>query len=237
MAVIDQIKALTKQLLPTGRAWWQPIGGNFQKLLNGLQASEARAYADACVILNNILPDNNNFTTDDATAWEKRLGLITNTLVSLSDRKEAIQRKMAHPGTIKARQNYLYLQGQLQAAGFNVYVYENRFRDYFYDYVTKTPTQFSSLPFPTVSIEYSDYLEYGDEEYGQGYTNKVANHVEQSLDDFFDIGPSYRETFFIGGATPGSWAIVDANRKDEFRQLILKIKPTQTVAFLLVYFY
>lgn len=236
MATLDKIKALTKQLFPTGRAFWVPVGGVFEKLLNGLQASEARAYDDAVSILNSAIPDNDSFSTDDATAWEKRLGMITNPSVQLSDRKQAIQRKMAHPGLIPARQNYLYLQGQLQAAGFDVYVYENRFPDYFAGYVTKTPAEFSVLPYPLTQSQHGQF-QHGQRNHGANFSNRVINHIDEDLDRNFNTGPTYRSTFFIGGPTAGSWAVVDANRKDEFRQTILKIKPVQEIAYLLIAFY
>lgn len=235
MAVLDQIISLTKQLLPSGRAFKVPIGGFLEKLLNGLHASEARAYADAVSILDSALPDNNNFTVTDCSDWEKRLGLITNPLVSLSDRKLAIKRKMAHPGLVLGRQNYLYLQGQLRAAGFDVYVYENRFADYFAGYITKTPTQFSIPVYPIISSQYGQ-INYGQKNYGGQYGNRVINSIDENLDLGFSTGPTFRSTFFIGGPTPGSWATVDANRKKEFRQLILRLKPTQMVAYLLCNF-
>lgn len=236
MTVTEKIKALTLQLYPTGLAFRVKPGSNFDKLIDGLNASEARAYADALSILDSAIPDNVNFTADDATAWEIRLGLITNDLVPLSDRKLAIQRKMNHPGTIPARQNFHYLEGQLQAAGFDVYVYENRFPDGFGGYTTKTPTVFSLLPYPIRNVQYGE-IQYGQGQYGGRWRNKVVNHIEESFDNAFGVGSNLRSTFFIGGSTPGSWVTVDVNRKDEFRQLILKIKPVQTVAFLLVYFY
>src|SRR5688572_11845637 len=127
MEILDKIKSLTKQLYPTGRVFKMPVGGFFEKLHNGLAESENRAYEDAVSILDSALPDNDKFTSADASSWEKRLGLITNTSVSLDDRKLSIIRKMAHPGSVKGRQHYLYLQGQLQAAGFDLNVYENRY--------------------------------------------------------------------------------------------------------------
>jgi len=237
MAIVDKIIKLTKQFLPTGRAFWVPKDGEEEKLIAGLAASEARAYSDAVSILSSAIPDNASFTADDAALWETRLGLITNTLVPLADRKLAIIRKMNHPGNIPARQNYLYLEGQLQAAGFDVYVYENRFPDGFGGYVTKTPTEFSLLPYPLGSIMYGDF-QYGDAQYGGAfYGNKIANSISESVDEGFYVGTNFRSTFFIGGPTPGSWGVVDYNRKDEFRQLVLKIKPVQAVAFLLLNFY
>src|SRR5688572_21021930 len=127
MSVLNKIQSLSKQLLPTGRAFKVPKDSYFQKLIDGLAESEQRAYDDALSILNSAIPDNDNFTADDATDWERRLGLITGDGVSLADRKLAILRKYNHPGEIKARQHYLFLQKQLRDAGFDVYVHENRF--------------------------------------------------------------------------------------------------------------
>lgn len=237
MAVINRIKTLTSQLFPTGRAFWKKYASDFDKLMSGLAASEARAYLDAISIKDSALPDNDNFTEDDASAWEIRLGLITNPLVALVDRKSAIRRKMNHPGTIKARQNYRYLQEQLQAAGFDVFVYENIFPDGFGGFVTKTPSAFSLLPFSSTSIQHGDF-QHADFQHGNiFYGDKIVNSVDIDGDKFFDLGFNLRSTFFIGGSSAGSWATVDYNRQLEFRQLVLKIKPVQTVAFLLINFY
>jgi len=225
---------LTRQLLPTGRAFKMAYGGTYWKLHNALSKSEARAFSDAISTLDSALPDNDNFTVDDATDWERRLGLITNPVLSLSIRKQAIIRKMNHPGTIKARQHYLYIQGQLQDAGFDVYVYENIFSDGMGGLVTKTPYAFSTPPYPTVSNRYSGNVQYGQIQYGGTPGNKIANSIYQSFDDSFNIGSNLWATFFIGGPTEGSWADVDASREIEFRELILKLKPRQMVGFLLI---
>lgn len=234
MSVRDKILALTNQLYPTGRAFKMTNGGTHWKLHNALSISEARAYEDALSILDSAIPDNDNFTAEDATQWEQRLGLITNPLVALSIRKQAIIRKMNHPGTIKARQHYLYIEGQLQAAGFDVYVYENLFDDGMGGYETQTPTDFSIPAYPIASQQHSDFVQHGDIQHGGSYGNKVVNNIYQTLDDSFDTGSDLFFTFFIGGSMAGSWADVDAEREAEFRQLILKLKPANTAAFLLV---
>jgi len=217
MALIDTILQITKQLYPTGRAFSIPINGAWEKLHAGLGASEVRAYNDAVAILNSILPDNDNFTTDDATDWERRLGLITNSAVSLSDRKLAIERKMNHPGTIKARQNYLYVQGQLQAAGFNVYVYE-------------TGSGASPVPFQL------GQRQLGQFQLGGKFIPMIVNYIDEDMDSTFNVGANTRSVFYIGGNPNGTYANVNVDRKDEFRQLVLKLKPTQTVAFILINF-
>lgn len=228
----EKILSLTKQLYPTGRAFKMPKLGYLDKFHNALAVSENQAYVDAVSILNSILPDNDGFTEDDATAWERRLGLITNTSVSLADRKLAIIRKINHPGTIPARQNYLYLQGQLQAAGFDVYVYENRFPDGFGGYETENPLTLSG-GVGGVSFQHGD-RQHGDFQHGGGFGNIVANYIDEDIDFLFDVGSNLKSTFFIGGTPIGTFANVPASRKAEFRQLILKIKPVQTVAFLFI---
>lgn len=198
--------------------------------MRGLNASEVRAYNDANSILDSALPDNDNFTADDATAWERRLGLITNTSVSLDNRKLAIIQKMNHPGNIPARQNFRYLERQLRAVGFDVYVYENRFPSG-YTYVTQDPITLSGGS--SNNNQHNDF-QHGDSQHGSGYTNIVVNYIDEDMDASFNIGDNLRSTFFIGGSPIGSFANVDASRKEEFRQLILKTKPVQTVAYLFI---
>lgn len=234
MSILSKILELTKLAYPTGRAFRITPGSDMEKLHTGLALSEARAYEDGLAILDSILPDNSNFTADDATDWERRLGLIYSPMVSLADRKLAIKRKMNHPGTIPARQHYLYLQGQLQAAGFNVYVYENRFALYPTGFETKNPLVVSS-GVGAYKFRHGQFL-HGQKQHGVMYNpfNRVINHIEESRDATFNVGNNLRYTFFVGGSPIGTFANVDVNRKDEFRQLILKIKPAQTVGFLFI---
>lgn len=229
---LPDILALTKQLYPTGIAFKMPKGGFFEKLHLALNESENRAYNAAYGLLDNILPDNANFTEADAYDWERRLGLITGLGVSLEDRKKAIKRKINHPGTIAARQHYLYIQGQLQAAGFDVYVYENRFPYGGGTYYTRSIYDVAGL-IGTNEFQYGEG-QYGDGQYGPTYGNIIANHIDEVQDQQFYITSNLRNTFFIGGNPLGSFANVNENRKAEFRQLILKLKPAQMIGYLLI---
>lgn len=234
MAISDTILKLTKQLYPTGRAFKMPFGGDFERLHKALAQSESRAYEDAFSILNSILPDNDLFTADDATDWERRLGLISNPAVPLVDRKLAISRKMAFPGTIKARSNYRFLQHELRAAGFDVYVYENRFDDGLGGYVTKTPAEAAGASYSQVQ---HGQVQHGNARHGVRFVNRVVNYIDESRDSLFDVGSNFRSTFFVGGPLAVgliTTANIDADRKEEFRQMILRIKPVQTVGFLIV---
>jgi len=225
---LKQISKLTRQLLPTGRAFGNKLNGINQKLFEATDENVALLNSDAYSVLDSILPDNAGFSADDATRWEQRLGMITNTAVSLADRKLAIIRKMNHPGTILARQSVDYLQDRLQAAGFDVYVYE---------YNGLTPAEPFGILAAGVAehatvVEHQTGLPHGDSGNGSVYKNTVANHISESLDQYFYVGTNFTRTFMISGNPLSSVANVDVNRKDEFRQLILKLKPAKSVAFL-----
>lgn len=246
----DRFIALTKQLYPTGRAFNIHSGSMIERLHEALSLSEESTYLDIVSTLDSILPDNANFTADDATLWEKRLGLITNELVPLQDRKDAIIRKLNHPGTIKARQNYKYIQDQLQLAGFNVWIHENP--DLYTpedalslngNYIQLGDAQLGDSQLGDVYSYYSslfDFVQLNDQQLGSFqlgeyiFTNKIANRINESLDSTFNVGSNLRATFFVGGETLGTFADVDVQRKDEFRQLILKLKPVQSIGFMFI---
>lgn len=227
MSVADKIFTLTKQLFPTGRAF--KISPD--KISRALAITQAQAYNAALSILDSALPDNTNFTPGDAKDWEHRLGLITNEFVSLDLRKQAIIRKMNHPGTIPARNNWRFLQNQLQAAGFGAFVYENRFDDGMGGYNTQSPEALSGV---VSSVKQYGQFQYGQAQYGGGNRSLVANHINEEIDFAFNVGSNLRSTFFIGGNPIGTSANIDIQRKDEFRQLILRVKPVQSIAFLFV---
>ena len=267
---------LTQRFYPKGRAFKIVSGSTKEKLHSALAESENDAYEDGLAVLDSILPDNPNFTAEDATDWERRLGLISNPFVLLSDRMLAIKRKINHPGTIPARQHYKYIEGQLQAAGFDVIVTENRF-----PLSPTLPTQMGlaemgvdemggdvANPDPygvidpysqTSQVEQMGLTEMGVGTMGGFYTINpfeiVANNIDPDLDaDFFtdtvisemgdqtfmgdaqmsqtvDYLDKLRFTFFVSGNAFPSDAIIAFDRKAEFRQLILKLKPANTVAF------
>ena len=224
MNIFQKLQILTKSLYPTGRAFKMPYNGFFEKLNNGLIASEERAYNDFVSVLYSVLPDNANFTTDDADDWERRLGLITNPLVSLANRKAAIIRKLNFPGRNPARGHFKYIELQLQLAGFNVFVYEN---------IPAAAPSTYGYSGTTVPVRHGKIL-HGQLNHGGTYYNKIVNYIDEARDSLFNLGGTFRLTFFIGGPTIGTSANVPVARKDEFRQLILKLKQTQTVGLLYI---
>jgi hypothetical protein len=234
--MLDKLMALVGQLYPKGRAFKIVVAGYRESLHRAISSRKEVLYADMVSTFDSVIPDNPNFSADDATAWEKRLGLITDISVDLEDRKAAIIRKMNYPGEYAARGHYLFLQEQLRKAKFNVFIYENRFDNGLGGYFTKDPLAIGGAG---VVNQHGDF-QHGDAQHGSYFGKLVVNYLEPELDASFDIGYNLRSTFFIGGEAidptdyMGEMADVPANRELEFRQLILRLKPTQTVGLLFV---
>lgn len=209
MTTASDILKLTKQLLPTGRAWKLPENSVFRKLFYALGKSEMRAFNFAKNILNRVLPDNDNFTSDDATEWERRLSINAGSgYVPLTMRKNNIARKMAFPGGFLNRQNYLYIESQLQLAGFDVTVSEND----------------SELESTTATVHDDTDTIHGVDVHGSSVlvNDLVANSIDKGELFYVD---TYKRCFYIDGNVP-------INAIKSFRLLVLTLKPADTVALL-----
>jgi len=220
------LKKLAKQLLPSGRAFRMPYNGDGDKFLEAIAESKQTAFDSAIGVLDAILPDNSNFTSLDATQWERRLGMIVDNGASLSDRKLAIQRKMNHPGDIQARQSGDYIQQALRDAGFNVTVFWNININDLPTYTNRSnvfgANNFGIANFGLLSERY--YL----------YGEKVVNFIDAMQDETFKFGIENNSFFVVCGTTLGSAAIVPLERREELRQLILRLKPLHLPCLLFV---
>lgn len=230
MSTEEIILKLTKQLLPTGRAFKAPKNSLPYKLLKALSKSEARAYDFAISTLDRVLPDNNNFSANDATLWEKRLNLpVAPSGLNLTERKLKIDRKYAFPGTAIYRQNYRYIQDQLQKAGFNVWVHENRFPDGMGGYEPVDVTD-------NAALQHGFDVEHGyGTQMGEVFLDLLANSADPN--ESYSLGEdpeNLKGTFFIGGETYPNRAIIDVDEIRNFRKLVLQLKPAATVAVLLL---
>lgn len=218
----DDIVKLKKQLLPTGRAFSVPVGGDFEKLLLGLADEESDSFNDALGLLDIIIPDNSNFTIADAEKWEKVLSISSSEDDSLANRKAAIYRKMQFPGNVKGRQHKNYLEGQLKAANFDVKVYEyGDVKDYFTNKVHSLET------------EHSLNTTHGGGYDIPFYNEIVANYLDKDME--VPVNPTIdnlRNIFWIAGSTFNEFPNIPPFRLEEFRHIILTIKPLHTVAFL-----
>lgn len=238
MAFRDILMYVTRIFQPRGRMFKMPYGGQLEKLYQAINSDNiggvGRAYSDMKQIMSDILPDNPDFTMDDAIAWYRRLGLYYNPGATLDELKAGIRQKMSWTVTPLRRQNYLYIQEQLQAAGFDVYVYPNRFPDGLGGYETKTPAAVLGAPVMGSYLG-SFYLgeAYLAEKLSTSGISLIVNYLEEEKDALFDItAEGYKSTFYIAGAVITDFADVPAARKIEFRQLILKLKAAQMCGIL-----
>lgn len=219
---------LTKNLYPTGRAWIMPEKSELKNLHDSFNTSYARLVLDANATIDSTIPDNDGFDIDDIGLWEFRLGLISNPLVPIDDRRQAVLRKLAYPANVKARQHPLYIESQLQTAGFDVFIHENT-KPY------QTPEDIISVS--ALNVQHGEPTQHGDAtQHGSGSFDVIANSLDPN--EIFNIGGDDKlfATFFIGGLNLGDIAEVPIERQIEFRELVLKLKPAQTVAFTLINF-
>ena len=229
--VLTKLMKLVRRLYPTGRAFKIPVGSIREKLHRAINITYNQTWLDIVGIRDTLFPDNDNFTDEDATQWERRLGLSTNTATSLEDRKAAIWRKMAHPNDKFERAHYLFIQYQLQLAGFKVWVYENRIDDGSGGYAAIFLNQFLKFHYDAL---YTGQFQHGDEQHGNwNIYEKVVNHLSNEEDALVNV-VNGRQTFFIGGDERGKYANVKADREKEFRQLILRLKPVESAALLAI---
>lgn len=217
---------LVRQLYPTGRAFIIPEGGVWENLHKAINTSFLRLITDALLTIDANIPDNENFSLEDAKVWEYRLGLFENPPIPLQERMKAIRRKMAYPSNIIARQHPLFIQHQLQLAGFNVYIHENKFYENG-ELVHKQPDEIIDLGFePT---QHGGGTQHGVQHGSAGF-ELIANKIGA---ESYGVGNLWA-TFFIGGEQLGEMATVPEVRKREFRELVLKLKPAQTAAWLFI---
>tara|TARA_Y100001951_G_C11275219_1_gene261482 strand:+ start:287 stop:1087 length:801 start_codon:yes stop_codon:yes gene_type:complete len=225
---------LAKQLYPTGRAFTMPENSVFENTHKSLNQSMMRLVNDAKNIIETSIPDNELFSESDASFLERKFGLFEKSAIPLEDRMAAILRKMAYPSNIKARQHPNFIQSQLRLSGFDVNIYENRFLEGG-EYVQKTPDQ-------VAAVSVANTQHGGDTQHGNGVFHGSANFEVIANSDkpgeSYGIGVDANlwATFFIAGDTISSMATVPAEREREFRQLVLKLKPAHTVAYLFVNF-
>lgn len=297
--------------MPNGRAFRQPEGGVLDRLNKALALSEERAVKGALSTFDSAFPDNQNFTTEDADMWEKRLGMINGAGVALVNRMATIRLKYNYPITDAPRQYYKYLEQQLRAVGFNVRVYPNKFdvpvvtsivfsfnedmelivtgddeemahyefsmvdgqiivrylpgaklrfviengSVFAYSMGTKTPNEWLApinTTMHSTTTKHSNVLQHSSFQYlgayhaltlrhrpllrhGARFNNYVANHIERSRDgDLAITGDMWKSTFYIAGDQMPGFATIPQQREAEFRQMILRLKPVNTIGILFV---
>jgi hypothetical protein len=227
--MLDKLIKSTKHLYPSGRAFKLFSNNNIGRLHKALAQSEKRVYDELFSVYDSLLPDNFNFTLQDAENWEIRLGLPVSPNVSLTQRKLNIQRKYAHPGRIRGRQTVEFFNFELEQAGFtNLRAYRNDFNGQ-----PKRPSEaFANM---------HGARPHGGFAHGSSIGEVVIDYLEPQIDyerytDFINSNPSnvtefLKNTFYIAN-TNFEFAEVDAARGRQLRKLILEFLPANMICFL-----
>jgi hypothetical protein len=220
-------------LYPTGRVWLLPEKGSFRSIHDVINNSIIKVKDFCNEMIDSYFPDNDNFTEEDCDFWENKLGLITSNSLSLEKRKEIILRKIAFPQNIKARQGLDYIQSQIDLYGFDVKIYENIFIDENGNYYHANPVDV--IGEASLTTQHGFPTQHGQStQHGNGSFDIIANNIR---DEVYSIGGNQNlwATFFIASKDSlYMGATVPNERKKEFKELILKLKPAHLIAFCLI---
>lgn len=223
-----------KHLLPTGRAWTLTVEKTLRKFFEALapETEKPREFADD--IFLDIFPA----TTRNLSEWEQQFGLFNN---KLSDAQR--RARLAAAWRDVGGQSPAYIQAQLQANGFNVFIHE------WWEPGTEpavnvhgTPTVRNpnsvlnpqyTLTVPGVDCGEAlaacgeEFAECGNYTGGVGYplVNKFV--YDSDIIGYTVPSDATKWPFFmyVGGPNFGDIAEVPAIRRFEFEALLLKIRP------------
>ena len=204
--------------LPTGRAWNGEIQLAYLRGIGSEFNDQDKNIADIADI-NNILFGNK------LTVWQEILNLTP--VGTIEEQEQDVIRKLSDVGSLRKED----IEASLRNAGFDVYVHVNG----------QDPRAYSGgVPLMTLG-DGNAYMGYEDALLGtfESAGDIVVNSINAESDESYlpaitgDMA-TWRYNFFIGGSVFPSIATVDAAREDEFRRLILEIKPLGMWATLLI---
>jgi hypothetical protein len=237
--------SLFKHLLPRGEAWKITIDKTLRRFFLGLseQPQETRDYVDKVYL--DLFPGTARSSTDTGIApeersgaleeWERQFGLTPPDLTDFTSRRAAVDAEWKAIGG----QSPGYIQGILQAAGFDVYVHE--WWSSGPPYVARDPRLYTALPLIGL------YQCTGDAFIGPDQPACSALASQPQCTDFLindvhylvnkdlthrapprvpDDPTKWPYFIYVGGVTFPDEAIVDVARRDEFERLLLKLRPT-----------
>lgn len=236
-----------RHLLPTGAAWQVTVDKHLRRFFLGLseQPAETKTFIDNVYL--DLFPE----TTRELNEWERQFGLaLTDTSGGDLD-PEVINGRLLLAAEWRATggQSPSYIQGVLQAAGFDVYIHE--WWSSGPPYVARDPRDYTDnpligswqctgfdgggLPLPT-QPQCTGYDVNGTPLATQPQCNRwLANetHYLVNLDLTRRAPPPVPDDptkwpyfMYVGGENFPDHAVVDITRRAEFERLLLKLRPT-----------
>lgn len=223
-----------RKLLPDAKAWRLSIGTRIRQFFEGLaeEPGAIREYADR-VFLDAFAP-----TTRHLSTWERQFGHIT-----IGQSESARRLDLAASWAATGGQDPNYIQGQLQTAGFDVYVH-SWWESGPDPWVPRNPLDYAFQPLIGI---YQCEEEPGYEEpptQWEAFDGPGAPHCNGFLanntrylvnDDLTQRAPPRIPTdpsrwpmfVYVGGETFSDDANVSASRRAEFERMLLKLMPTE----------
>lgn len=225
---------LIKHLLPRATAWNITINKQLRQFFEGLVQAFVPVFR---LFLDLILLDLHPQTTRELSAWETQFAIQDNGVFTEQERRD----NLAARWTEKGGQSPRYIQDELQAAGFNVWVHEwwvpNTNPP-----VARDPTALLTGESTTVWVNECGeaVAECGEvtSECGEPYLVvnsryplvnvllEFENGVFVPVDYTVPTDPARWPFFlYIGAETFPDSATIPIDRKDEFERLCLKLCP------------
>lgn len=223
---------ISQHLLPTGQAWRTTIDKPLRRLIDGFTGAMQAAKDFADNVFLDAFPDS----TRELAEWEAQFGLDANP-------DDATRRlNLAAEWAATGGQSPSYIQGVLQTAGFNVFVY-----DWWSSgppYVARDPRSYTTRPL----IGSFRCHAGGATQPVCRPQNSVAPYPQAQCNAFLGNDPHYFNNkdltprppppipddpnfwpffIYIGGSPFGTFATIPTDRRGEFERLILKLRPTQ----------
>jgi hypothetical protein len=232
-------------LLPRGQTFSLTIDRYLRKFFLGLSEQPALTKTFIDEVYLDLFPE----TTRELNEWERQFGLpLTNTEDIAA--VETGRLLLAAEWKATGGQSPSYLQGVLQAAGFDVYIHE--WWSSGPPYVARDPRDYTDqpligtwqctgfdgggLPLPTQPQCTGYDLVSGTPLATQPQCNRwLANEVHYLVNlDLTRRAPppipddptKFPYFMYVGGETFGTNATVDITRRAEFERLLLKLRPT-----------
>lgn len=215
---------MLQHLLPSAIAWRTYAGKRLTQLVEGLSGAQS----DAVAFVDDVSDDLDPRYTRELALWERQFG-IPGTGTE-AERRLALAAAWAATGG----QSPSYLQGVMQAAGFDVYVHE-WWSGGPGPYVARDPRDYTELALIGGLVQCGEPLAQCGEPTAQCnrfLANDVGYLVNLNLTNVApppipDDAAKWPYFLYWGGETFGDPAPIPASRRAEFEQLLLKICPAQ----------
>ena len=239
-----------QKLLPKGRAFRLPFENDLYKF-HQAQAKEPERICDFYVdVRDSGLPPN--VPSDALDDWETFLGLLANSNLTDAERNERALGKLTAVGG----QGLDYIQDQLQAAGFPIFVYENNpaagAREYitllgdtgiqmddfqlgdFTDRINPASLAGILLAGPPIYFNEIDYIGSMLNDTNVEMNDfQLGQFTTSLIKEFEYVIPADSATFIFFWFLAGPGGIFDfvdipADREEDFKSLVFQLKPAHT---------